>query len=267
MQDAVMLAENGSRLACLLTGAEEAERLKPLAARLGLPLCGEEDRDAFTHFLVIREGRLCLAANTPRAPSPTCVDFLAGALRHRRATSGKSQGIGLAVGIRKLAAPRVLDATAGLGRDAFILAALGCRVQLLERSPVIHALLEDGFRRAREAGGETVAVLERMSLHLADARTWLRRISEGEGDKPDVVYLDAMFPPRESSAKVKKDISLLQQLLGSDEDFGELIELARRSVRHRVVVKRPGARTGEEGTAPNFQVGGKACHFDVYLPC
>ena len=42
----------------------------------------------------------------------------------------------------------MLDATAGLGRDAFVLASLGCQVTLIERVPAVAALLENGIERA-----------------------------------------------------------------------------------------------------------------------
>jgi 16S rRNA (guanine1516-N2)-methyltransferase len=42
----------------------------------------------------------------------------------------------------------VIDGTAGLGKDAFVLAGLGCKVTLVERHPVVVALLADGLARA-----------------------------------------------------------------------------------------------------------------------
>lgn len=261
--------EPGPTLGCLAAGDADDARLAALARALDLPWVahhGNADPAAFSHWLCFNNGRLCIVRNAPRAPAPTCVDFDAPALRHRLATSGRSQGIALAVGVKKLGAPFVLDATAGLGRDAFTLAALGCRVLLLERSPIVHALLEDGFRRGRASAGASAEILQRMELQRDDARARLRSVAAGEGERPDVVYLDPMFPPRGNSAKVKKDISVLQQLLGVDSDFDELLHLARRAAHHRVVVKRPGSETRRADPAPNFQVKGKASHFDVYLP-
>jgi 16S rRNA (guanine1516-N2)-methyltransferase len=68
------------------------------------------------------------------------VDFVEGKARHRRQFGGgKGQDIAKAIGLHKFKNPRVIDATAGLGREAFVLASLGCHLTLLERSPIIHA--------------------------------------------------------------------------------------------------------------------------------
>ena len=51
-----------------------------------------------------------------------------------------------AVGIKGSELPSVIDATAGLGRDAFVLASIGCQVRLVERHPVVYLLLQDGLK-------------------------------------------------------------------------------------------------------------------------
>ena len=68
---------------------------------------------------------------------PTRVDFCDAALLYRKNTTGKQQGLAKAVGLNRHEPMQVLDATAGLGKDAFILASLGCRITLLEQSPLI----------------------------------------------------------------------------------------------------------------------------------
>lgn len=224
----------------------------------------------YSHILRIEQQGLSLISNSPsvgqETVAPTRVDFLDAGLRYRRLTSGKSQGIAKAIGLNKLKSPTVLDATAGLGKDAFILASLGCTVILLERSPIIHALLEDGFHRALESTEEDVIkIINEMTLINTDAKNYLEKIIAGKQDKPDVIYLDPMFPPRTKSAKVKKDISLLQQVLGIDEDFDEVFKLARHCAIHRVIVKRPGKKTKDSDLKLNFQIEGKSAHFDVFV--
>ncbi len=238
-----------------------------LANRHGLHVSREGCPGLSEVFLSYDESCLSLSRQQHRAPAPTLVDFGAAALTWRRNTSGKAQGIGQAVGLKKLANPWVLDATAGLGRDGFILASLGCRVTLVERSPILAALLEDGFRRGRCSGDQHLsAILERMELLTGDARDHLHAL-HGRGEpRPDVIYLDPMFPARNKSAMVKKDMALLQALLPVDDNLDELLELAIQVAKHRVVVKRPGARTSDKERRPAFQVPGKSCHFDVYLP-
>ena len=122
-----------------------AERAQDWARRLGLPLEGEAD-----FALQLGEQGLQLVDLGPQAPGPVRVDFVEGAAAHRRLYGGGSgQMIAKAVGVQSGVRPVVLDATAGLGRDAFVLATLGCEMTLIERQPLIAALLEDGLARAR----------------------------------------------------------------------------------------------------------------------
>ncbi|WP_192844273.1 class I SAM-dependent methyltransferase, partial [Rodentibacter caecimuris] len=66
------------------------------------------------------------------------VDFVGGAMAHRRKFGGgRGEAVAKAVGIKGNELPTVIDATAGLGRDAFVLAAIGCQVRLVERHPVV----------------------------------------------------------------------------------------------------------------------------------
>ena len=121
------------------------------AARLALPLQGDSE-----FALQLGEGGLQLVELGPQAPGPVRVDFVEGAVAHRRLFGGGAgQMIAKAVGVQAGVRPRVLDATAGLGRDAFVLASLGCQMTLIERQPLIAALLEDGLARAARMGVAT----------------------------------------------------------------------------------------------------------------
>lgn len=213
-----------------------------------------------------REGLALGPREVPPAQA-TRVDFCDPALLYRLRTSGRRQGIGKAVGLDKTRdSIQVCDATAGLGRDALVLAHLGCRVTLVERSPWVHALLEDGLRRARACGDPLVrAALERMQLVAGDARQLLEAGHLPGAEPPDVIYLDPMFPPRRKSARVKKDIGVLQQVLGPDTDLEELLALAFVVARRRVVVKRPPNQPDITGFSPDFCITGKAAHFAVYV--
>ena len=199
----------------------------------------------------------------------TRVDFLDAGLHYRLRTSGKRQGLAKAVGLDKVTAGRrlqVLDATAGLGRDALVLAWLGCEVIMLEQHPVMHALLADGLARGlRDADDAFRVVLQRLRLQLADARQWLVAGPGGDQASPDVVYLDPMFPPRDKSALVKKDMALLHQLLGSEQDLASLVVAARAAARHRVVLKRPDGKLPAGVPAPTLWVGEAPATFAVYV--
>ncbi len=129
------------------------------------------------------------------------VDFVGGAMAHRRKFGGgRGEAVAKAVGIKGDYLPDVVDATAGLGRDAFVLASVGCRVRMLERNPVVAALLDDGLARGyadAEIGGW---LQERLQLIHASSLTALTDITP----RPQVVYLDPMFPHKQKSALVKK---------------------------------------------------------------
>src|SRR5690606_2213602 len=136
-----------------------AEAASRWAERLGLPLDGEAE------FAVqLGEEGLQLVELGPQAPGPVRVDFVEGAVAHRRLFGGGSgQMIAKAVGVQPGVRPHVLDATAGLGRDAFVLASLGCEMDLIERQPIIAALLEDGLRRAQD-DAEVAPIAARLRL-------------------------------------------------------------------------------------------------------
>ncbi|PKN78511.1 MAG: hypothetical protein CVU47_12150 [Chloroflexi bacterium HGW-Chloroflexi-9] len=157
---------------------------------------------------------------------------------------------------------RVLDATAGLGRDSVIAALLGCTVIACERSPVVAWLLRDGLERAAAEPALAVAVA-RITLHAADAREVMAGLSEA--DRPDVVIVDPMFPERRKAALVKKEMQLLHRLLGADEEPEALLAAALRCTSRRVVVKRPGDAPPLEGPRPDLVIPGKTARYDIYL--
>ena len=87
--------------------------------------------------LMLDEQGIALQQTGRKAPGPIRAEFAEGSVDHRRKFGGgKGQMIAKAVGVKAGVYPRVLDATAGLGKDAFVLATLGCHLQMLERSPV-----------------------------------------------------------------------------------------------------------------------------------
>ncbi len=197
---------------------------------------------------------------------PVFVDFVQGKARHRlRFGGGKGQDIAKAIGLNKRRNPAVIDATAGLGREAFVLASLGCTVTLLERHPVIHALLADGLQRAAaSADNELRSIIARMTLIRVDARTWLPQLQQDA--LPDVIYLDPMFPERKKTAQVQKEMRFFRQLVGDDQDDNKLLAIARQHCQHRVAVKRPRHAPLLAAEEPAFVITGKAIRYDIYLP-
>lgn len=155
----------------------------------------------------------------------------------------------------------MLDATAGLGRDAFVLAAIGCQVKLVERHPVVRALLEDGLQRAYqdpELGAWMPARMQLLPVQTIEA------FSPDEADI-DVVYLDPMYPHKTKSALVKKEMRVFQHLVGEDLDADHFLPIAKHIARKRVVVKRPDYAPFLAQQRPNFSTLTKNHRFDVYL--
>ncbi|HZL99700.1 MAG TPA: class I SAM-dependent methyltransferase, partial [Planctomycetota bacterium] len=154
----------------------------------------------------------------------------------------------------------LVDATAGLGRDAFRLASLGVRVTAIERSPVVAALLADGLRRAVAGPATAAAAARRLELLGGDSRELLRRLPP-----PDVVLVDPMYPASRKAAAPGKELALLRRLLGADADSGELLAAARDVALRRVVVKRRAHDPPLDGIRPDLSVSGRSTRFDVYL--
>lgn len=242
--------------------AVQGEELADLARRLGLPRSGTGEAD-----LVLRHaaGRLVLAGDPKRFGAPLSVDFVAGRVAHRRHFGGgRGQLIARACGFSGGVTPSVVDATAGLGRDAFVLASLGAEVLLVERVAAIAALLEDGLSRAM-ADPDTLPIASRMRLAHGDAARELGALVAASGVAPQVIHLDPMFPHRDKSALVKKEMRLFRTLAGDDGDAPRLLEAALDVASHRVVVKRPRKAQPIEGPAPRHVIEGKTSRYDLYV--
>jgi len=157
-----------------------------------------------------------------------------------------------ATGLNKHKGLNILDATAGLMRDAFFMAKFGGVVTAVERSPVLIDMIEtalthltDSAPRLAFLGGNALEIIPKLSRF-------------------DVIYLDPMFR-EEKSAKAKKDLQFLQQLLQEEPDDTEQLFLVALAHAPRVVVKRSryAPFLGEKN--PTFQYHGESTRFDVYL--
>jgi 16S rRNA (guanine1516-N2)-methyltransferase len=191
------------------------------------------------------------------------VDFVGGTMAHRRKFGGgRGEAVAKAVGVKGSYLPNVVDATAGLGRDAFVLASLGCHVRMLERNPVVAALLDDGLERGYRDAEIGPWLRERMTLLHASSLTALSELTP----KPEVVYLDPMYPHKQKSALVKKEMRVFQGLVGPDEDADGLLDPARRLATKRIVVKRPDYAPPMADIAAQAAVVTKSHRFDIYTP-
>lgn len=257
-----------SAICCDLSCRPHGERL---AAELAVPLImGRENLcsrqwGAGDYVLEITDDGVSVRSGGPKAMLVRC-DFVYGALAHRRRFGGgRGQAIARAIGIKGGRTLAVADLTAGLGRDGFVLATLGARVWMMERHPVVAALLADGLARAALAAQDDPAlqaILARLTQVTGDGRGWLRQLAVSE--RPDVIYLDPMFPERSKSARVKKEMVVLQELVGADDDADQLLSEALTCARYRVVVKRPRLAPVLGTVRPGYSLEGKSTRYDIY---
>lgn len=181
-------------------------------------------------------------------------DF-SSALWKKRKNEGKKQGLVRAC--KPASGIKIIDATAGWGRDSAVLASFGAEVLMLERHPALALLLEDALERRNPLDTPQL----QLTLKHADAQSYLKALKEEA--YPDVIYVDPMHPERNKSALVKKDLQALQQIIGFNQDALALIHTAITRVKQRVVVKWP--QKSAPLLPPAFSIEGKTVRFDVYV--
>jgi len=198
-----------------------------------------------------------------KEPEPTKLicDFVGGAVGHRfRHDAGRGHGLPKAIGFKAGKDIKVVDATPGLGRDAFMLASLGVEVTMIERSPQMHTLLKDAMARAREAGPEYAEVMDRMTLIHGDSIALLPTLDA------EIILVDPMHPPRRKSSLVKNEMRVLREIVGTDDDSATLMKVALESASKRVVLKWPLRGEAMEGIrGPSHQLKGKSTRYDVFM--
>ena len=211
-------------------------------------------------YLQQADGGLSLVFPTNPQWQPLQVDFTTKAWRYRlQHASWRKEQVARAVGLGSNASACVFDATAGIGQDTFILAHLGAEVVCTERSPVIAALLDDGLVRAQAAG---LKAADRITLCPGGAI----KTMQAQACQPDMVYLDPMYPGREEqSARQKKSLRMLRDIVGEDLDAAELLQPALQIAKKRVVVKRPKGAGYLADVTPQFSQTGSSSRFDIYL--
>lgn len=190
------------------------------------------------------------------------VDFIKGknGYRHNKNLTIR-QPLAKAIGVKQGIRPSVFDATAGLGQDAFVLACLGCKVSMCERSPVLHSLLKDGLDRASMEEKTMEIISTRMKLLFEDSKDYLQHIHHIF----HTIYLDPMYPHRTGSALNKAEMRVIRNLVGDDEDSDKLLELALAAAKNRVVVKRPKGAKELSDLKPSFVIPMKNSRYDIYL--
>ena len=230
---------------------ESPARAREAAKQLALE-CGNY-RDAVGLILVVGETSAWLELEGVKVG----VQFDSAAMQHRR-KGGHNEMLGRAVGLKADRKPLIWDATGGLGRDAFVLADLGCEVTLCERVPVLAWLLDQAVQAAAVSSADQVReAAERMSVLAGDSKTL--RAPAGT-----VIYLDPMFPERKKAAAVKKEAAMLQRLADQTDDSESLWQWAWDQPVERIVVKRPLRAPILGHIRPAHTLRGKSVRFDVF---
>lgn len=235
-------------------------REEALASRLDVILVDARELDQIParYYLQFLRSGLCLCEVGSKAASPTCVDFYDPALHKRVSDSIKNQNLVRALGLKKKPKPRVLDAMAGLGKDAYLMASAGCSVQMLEKSDVVYELLSDGLKRligdAEHEFADTLLLAHQDFLNCSYPKGHF-----------DIVYLDPMYPLIDRKSKAKKDMDRLHGLLGADTGDKLLFSKAAEIASRRIVIKRPKNAPDFDARSPDISYRGSSARFDVYL--
>jgi 16S rRNA (guanine1516-N2)-methyltransferase len=251
-------------VSCAARSGSRLQKAMDLAELLRLPL---RENSALFHGMTLfyTDNHLELQYNDAaghREGNPVFVDLLSGKNGYRYFHDCTiRQPLARAVGIKRGFRPSIVDGTAGLGQDGFVLSCLGCNVTMIERSPVLGALLGDGLERALQDRIVGKIVRDRITLIVADTRTVLETLVP----KPYTVYLDPMYPERTKSALNKKEMRIIRTLVGDDQDSISLLKDALKSAENRVVVKRPKGTPPLAGLSPSHTILMKNSRFDVYL--
>lgn len=248
-----------NRIAVVAQSPGDQFRAKALAERLALAYGSYQGMSADAELLLVvalTGDHLLLSG--PKAPGPVAIDFGSAAMRHRR-RGGHNELLGRAIGVKGDRRPSVVDATAGLGRDAFVLADLGCHVEMRERSMVLCHLLQQALLNGASCGHDNVReAVSRMSLRPGSAQ-----LSDVADDQ--VIYLDPMFEDTGKKAAAKKDLAVLQKLHRGEDDSEALVEWALSQPVSRVVIKRPLKASPLPPFKPTHVIRGSSIRFDVLV--
>lgn len=226
----------------------------------GTPVASTEEALARQLALVVGvvDGRLAVWDPADRA-APLSVEWAAGRQGYRLAAERvRHERLVKALGRVQRQPAMVLDLTAGLGRDAALMAGAGFPVTMVERQPLLHALLADALVRA------AATPLARQLTLLPAGEAEGLALPAGPWH---AVYLDPMFPARDKSAAVKRDLQWLQRLCRYPDaaEEAQLLALARRQKADKVVVKRPRRAPPLASVEPHHCIEGKTVRFDVYV--
>ncbi len=187
--------------------------------------------------------------------------FIEGPILHRlKYGRGRGQNLAKAVGMKFNKNRNIIDATAGLGYDSFILASIGAKVTLIERSQKMYELLQNGIDEGKSFGGEIEKIINRMELVFGDSKDILPKLT------PEVIMIDTMYKDRKKTALVKNNMRLVRDIVGPDSDYIDLLKVALNCATNRVVLKQPRyAEPIKEIRKCSHQILGKTIRYDVFM--
>lgn len=154
----------------------------------------------------------------------------------------------------------ILDATAGLGEDSFLLAAAGFKLILVEYNRTIYELLEDGLRRGLE-DPDISHIVSRMNAINGNSID----IIESKEFNPDIIYLDPMFPTRKKSGLIKKKFQIMQELENPTDMEIELLEAAINFRPRKIIIKRPLKAQSLGDIKPTYSIEGSVIRYDCIV--
>lgn len=241
---------------------EFAAANKNLAAELNLnSVLSTDQLNSGNAIFDYENDQLVLHLLLDNKPSLLKFDLAQGEVAQRAIKVSKSnEVVAKAIGCKSHYRPKVLDATAGMGRDSLIMAMLGCQVVMHERNIAIYHLLNNALARLKQSPDFNTEISNRISLLHHNSINQL-----DTNDDIDVIYLDPMFPERKKSALVKKEMRLFKLLAGEDPDADELLLTSLNTKVKRVVVKRPKGAPCLANKKPSHEIVAKKFRYDVYL--
>ncbi|QIW10756.1 class I SAM-dependent methyltransferase [Francisella sp. LA112445] len=189
------------------------------------------------------------------------IDFNSNEIANRIDPKSKKCSVVQAVEGRSKEKLKVLDTTAGLGRDTFTLAARGHLVTSIEKDIYIYLLLCDALHRACKT--QSIShIAQNITLLNLDSNQYILTTEKVY----DCIYVDPMFPPRRKSAKVKQGMQVLHEVAFNDESHNTqlLKNILETKKTKKVIVKRPINADFLYNRKPSSQLKGKTNRFDIY---
>ena len=236
----------------------DLDRARRLAEQFETEIISKLPEDKFAKYFVFDKSGITFVAGKQELKG----DFTRllpritkGHLQHEILLKVANQGA-----LEQVGELRGVDCTAGLGEDSFILAAGGYHMELYEHNPVTAVLLGDALIRAK-SHPDLKEIAKRMTLRVGDSKELLEKLSY----RPDLIYLDPMYPEKKKSGESKKKLQVLHQIETPCSDEIQLVQAAIERKPQKIIIKRPPEGPYLAGMKPNYSVKRKAVRFDCLV--